>query len=1040
MEATKIRIFISSPSDVKDERDALEALIKDELQLTLGRQLNLYLEPLLWETLVTPGMGDIQKRVFDEVGPYDIFVGIFWKRFGTPTDEHESGSEAEFRDAYARWEEDNSRPVLMYFCKRPFVPETQEELAQMGKVLGFRKELENKGLYSTYTELSEFEKMLRRHLNHCINSLVKDAQPENVPNPSITTSQPESAPELTPALTTESRERYLRAFRRDCLQIPLTVLGEGVSDSKPVKLNQVFIPLNVTQKDHRKEQEPADEEPLPALEAIEGLEQAVLLGDPGSGKSSFVKHLLAGIAEDQSGKPDDLLPILIVLRDLAPQLAHVKEKGHKKRQQALAKLVVAQAVADLETLGVSEFAAGIHAAFSDEKVFLVLDGLDEVPFDQRELVREAVGAVIAQFDLPRVFVTCRVRSYVGPAVFDDVPTFTLARLSQEQIEGFITRWYEAQCVLGRMKEAKLESRSQDLIQVATHDPLLSLAGNPMLLTTMTIIHQQQTELPKERVKLYKLAVELLLRRWQEENAGLPAVLADFLTSDEKVRPAIERLAYEAHKVDAGDEAADLQRMDIIALLADSLHLGHESPASQFLDYVDLRSGLLIGRGGAPGSPAQYGFPHRTFQEYLAGCYIVGARGAAARLRDLAAAGDFWSEAVMLGIQEQVYNSGSYGRDKVLTLASQLTQKDPVTEAESRVTLWAGKMAEVVGAEVVEKDPGDIEKGKELLARLKHQFVGLLGSPLPSIERAEAGRTLSHLGDPDRSLLDVDQMQFCFVPAGPFMMGSPEGLDREKPQHELNLDYGYWIGQHTVTQSQYAEFVKEGGYDEKKWWTDAGWNRKGTWTNRERKGERFDIPNHPVVGVSWYEAIAFTRWLTVQWKEKGLLNDDFDVQLPNEPEWEKAARGGITVPASPVVCRISDELTTVLTEKPNMYPERVYPWGDAFEIERVNVNETGVRSTSRSGSFPSGVSPYGLQDAAGNVFEWQRNKRYPPYPYPVTVNEWESLEGDERRVVRGGSWVYDNGSVRCAYRDFNDPYDRNFYVGFRIVLLPLSLLG
>ncbi len=215
MDATRIRIFISSPGDVREERDTLEDLVKNDLQLTLGRQHNLYLEPMRWETLITPGMGDIQKKVFEEMGPYDIFVGIFWKRFGTPTTEHESGSEAEFRDAYARWEEDNRRPILMYFCERPFLPD-DEDLVQYGKVITFRKELENKGLYSTFSETSEFEKMLSRHLYRIIVSLL----PPVATSPASRVDEPASRPlDALPPLPEmdlpASPYRRLQWFRRE---------------------------------------------------------------------------------------------------------------------------------------------------------------------------------------------------------------------------------------------------------------------------------------------------------------------------------------------------------------------------------------------------------------------------------------------------------------------------------------------------------------------------------------------------------------------------------------------------------------------------------------------------------------------------------------------------------------------------------------------------------------------------------------------------------------------------------------------------------
>ncbi|MFK7844959.1 MAG: SUMF1/EgtB/PvdO family nonheme iron enzyme [Rhodothermales bacterium] len=194
--AVRIRIFISSPSDVREERGVLEDLIKNDLQATLGRQHNLYLEPMLWENMVRPGLGDIQKRVFEEMGPYDIFVGLFWKRFGTPTSDHESGSEAEFRDAYARWQEDNSRPVMMYFCERKLLvdvdtdPEdAMEQFRQAQKLKQFREELGGKGLYWTYTEFKEFERLVSRHLYDVILDLVRRQRPVVEVNPVVEASE-----------------------------------------------------------------------------------------------------------------------------------------------------------------------------------------------------------------------------------------------------------------------------------------------------------------------------------------------------------------------------------------------------------------------------------------------------------------------------------------------------------------------------------------------------------------------------------------------------------------------------------------------------------------------------------------------------------------------------------------------------------------------------------------------------------------------------------------------------------------------------------
>ncbi|MBK6432559.1 SUMF1/EgtB/PvdO family nonheme iron enzyme [Candidatus Amarolinea dominans] len=164
--------------------------------------------------------------------------------------------------------------------------------------------------------------------------------------------------------------------------------------------------------------------------------------------------------------------------------------------------------------------------------------------------------------------------------------------------------------------------------------------------------------------------------------------------------------------------------------------------------------------------------------------------------------------------------------------------------------------------------------------------------------------MAKLGDPRPDVLTVDGMAFCYVPAGPFTMGEGKEL------HLCDLDYGYWMGRYPVTNAQYAAFVAAGGYKEAGYWPEAaaaGYWRQGEFKGRIDStwrrgpfavGEPHNLSNHPVVGVSWYEALAFVRWLSGharQWLPAG-----WAVRLPSEAEWEKAARGGEEIPVSAVI--------------------------------------------------------------------------------------------------------------------------------------------
>ncbi len=230
-------------------------------------------------------------------------------------------------------------------------------------------------------------------------------------------------------------------------------------------------------------------------------------------------------------------------------------------------------------------------------------------------------------------------------------------------------------------------------------------------------------------------------------------------------------------------------------------------------------------------------------------------------------------------------------------------------------------------------------------------------------------------------------ELILIPAGEFLMGSDSKIDkdardREQPQHALYLP-DYYIAKTPVTKAQYAAWKKQ----------------------TPRKGKE----NHPVVKVSWDDAVAYCKWLA---KTTGQ-----PYRLPSEAEWEKAARGT---------------------------DGHIYPWGNQWEAKRCNTFEGGKKGTTPVGFYPKGASPYGCLDMAGNVWEWcvtEYADGFKPYPYHSEEDEWteEYLNRtNDLRVLRGGSWGVRQYYARCAFRfGFVDHYgDGNS--GFRIVVSAISL--
>ncbi len=207
---------------------------------------------------------------------------------------------------------------------------------------------------------------------------------------------------------------------------------------------------------------------------------------------------------------------------------------------------------------------------------------------------------------------------------------------------------------------------------------------------------------------------------------------------------------------------------------------------------------------------------------------------------------------------------------------------------------------------------------------------------------------------------------------------------------------FQIAKYPLTNAQFGLFMRAGGYNEHKWWTAAGWRQreKEGWTEpRHWHDERWNKPNYPVVGVSWYEAVAYCLWLGAASGER--------VMLPTAPQWQRAAQGD---------------------------DGRVFPWGNSWNGNRCTHSVEPYHSvTTTPVTFYGalGDSPFGVSDMAGNIWEWCRTAH---------KSGSNRVSGVEVRVLRGGSWgMLEPDFFRVTAHDWAGPERAETFRGFRVAV-------
>jgi hypothetical protein len=628
---------------------------------------------------------------------------------------------------------------------------------------------------------------------------------------------------------------YIEYLRKQTGWIEIRGMGVGAVKAHRFPIDDLYIPLSTTAGPQTRE-ELTGRRLIPLEQSLD-YRRLLIVGVPGSGKTTFLRWCAFRACEAFKTGSSSRLPVFIRAVDLVQHINHslASKTSHPSTGDSPEWLVHF-----LDTRA-REWNWNLSGEFFREKlnsgnVLLLLDGLDEAPTarDREGLARLIERVTLAWRDCNFV-VTTRPAAYAGRSVSAEFTTALIAPLEQDAIEAFLRRWCGA---LFPDSPKGAESHFRELNDTLRNRiEIRHMAENPVMLTALAVLHWNQRRLPEQRVQLYEAILQWLAgareqRPGRETSERRLALLQDLA------------LAMQSNPDGRQAEVSIHQAAQVIAqqfrVETDAERLAQ---AESFLSEEELDSGIIVSRGDA------IRFLYLAFQEYLAACALAGR--SEARQHELLFAEDNvyrpdWRETVLL-LVGMLARQGQREVDALFTAVLDRLGRAPTLGERARCVGLLGEMLQVL--QPLGYSPRD-QRYPSVLESVLDVFAPDTAAGIDFRVRLDAAEALGQSGDPRLKLDNWVEIEACevWIGAQPNDVSSPNydsaSQDNEQPVHRVQLD-AYEIGRYPVTVDEYARFVRGDGYEDARWWQLGGF---GPQALPEDWGEQILHPNRPVVGV------------------------------------------------------------------------------------------------------------------------------------------------------------------------------------------------